>query len=56
MTKETGVNATDNNGAGADILPNGNTHENANEFSYDDPDVGRVERGKNLLRNPKWHR
>lgn len=33
-----------------------NTHEDAAEFSYDDPNVGKIERGENLNRNKKWHR
>lgn len=58
MTKATGTNSTDNNGEtnDTDNLLNDNTHTNAGEFPYDDPDVGRIERGVDLLRNPKWHR
>jgi hypothetical protein len=33
-----------------------NSHTDAAEYLYDDPDVGRLERGEDLLRNPKWHR
>lgn len=34
----------------------GNSHNGAAEFPYNSPKVGRVERGDDLLRNPKWHR
>jgi len=34
----------------------GNTHSGSGEFSYDDKNVGRTERGSDLKRNPKWHR
>jgi len=33
-----------------------NTHTDAAEYSYNDINVGRVERGEDLERNPKWHR
>lgn len=33
-----------------------NTHTNAAEYSYDDKNVGRKERGEDLTRNSKWHR
>ena len=33
-----------------------NTHTDSGEYSYNDPDVGRIERGETLNRNPKWHR
>lgn len=35
---------------------NANTHANAAEYKYNDKNVGRVERGEDLGRNPKWHR
>jgi len=34
----------------------GNTHANAAEYSYNDKDVGRIERGDSLNRNDNWHR
>lgn len=34
----------------------GNTHTNAAEYSYNNKNVGRVERGESLNRNSKWHR
>lgn len=34
----------------------GNTHTDAAEYPYDDANVGNVERGEDLGRNPKWHR
>jgi len=45
MTK---VSATDNS--------TGNTHTNSAEFTYDDPNVGKSERGELIDRNPNWHR
>ena len=33
-----------------------NTHDDAEEYSYNDSNVGRVERGIDLNRNPRWHR
>lgn len=45
MTK---TGATDNDA--------GNTHVGAGEYPYNDPNVGRTERGDDLQRNPKWHR
>ena len=37
-------------------LDSGNTHSGAGEYSYDDPLVGRTERGTDLQRNSNWHR
>ncbi len=34
----------------------GNTHIDASEYVYNDKNVGRMERGYDLLRNSKWHR
>jgi len=34
----------------------GNTHAAAAEYIYTDGNVGRIERGTDLFRNPKWHR
>ena len=34
----------------------GNTHTDANEYAYNDINVGKIERGFDLTRNPKWHR
>ncbi len=34
----------------------GNTHTNANEYTYNDTNVGKMERGFDLNRNPRWHR
>lgn len=34
----------------------GNTHVDSAEYAYDDPNVGRHERGEDLKRNKKWHR
>jgi len=33
-----------------------NTHAGSSEYAYTDINVGRIERGSNLARNPKWHR
>ena len=33
-----------------------NTHKDSAEYPYDDKNVGRMERGEDLGRNPKWHR
>jgi len=34
----------------------GNTHTGSSEFPYNDPNVGRTERGFDLTRNNRWHR
>jgi|GEM_PF-5990402 len=34
----------------------GNTHDNAAEFPYNSPNIGKVERGQSLKRNKNWHR
>jgi len=42
--------------ASATDLDSGNSHMGSSEHNYNDANVGRVERGVPIARNPRWHR
>ena len=51
MMKGKGPGGADNDGTTVDIA-----NEHTPEYSYDDKNVGRVERGERIKRNKHWHR